>query len=155
MEREEQADEARTRPQRPREAPRPPSAEAGARSGRGIAGRRAGAPGGRRGDGAPSGGGEDERTAQRDGRLGAAAAAARTAAAAVAELTGHRPETVVSIQPADGGWTIGVEVVETERIPDTADILAIYEVVLDAGGELKSYRRTSRYARGQLSRDHR
>jgi hypothetical protein len=49
---------------------------------------------------------------------------ARRAAEAVAELTGHDVETVISIEPCDEGWAVGVEVVETRRIPDSADILA-------------------------------
>ena len=43
-----------------------------------------------------------------------------------------------------------VEVVEVSRIPDSADILAVYDVRLDADGDLISYRRLRRYARGQL-----
>jgi len=65
-------------------------------------------------------------------------------------LTGHDVETVISIDPSDDGCKIGVEVVETRRIPDSADILASYEVQLDPGGDLVSYRRTHRYARSQL-----
>jgi len=79
-----------------------------------------------------------------------ATTAARRAAEAVSELTGHDVETVISIEPRDDGWKIGVEVVETRRIPDSADILATYEVQLDSVGDLVSYRRTQRYARGQL-----
>ena len=79
-----------------------------------------------------------------------ATTAAGRAAHAVAELTGHDVETVISIEPSDGGWKIGVEVVETRRIPDSADILANYEVQVDSDAHLVSYRRTHRYARGQL-----
>ena len=82
-------------------------------------------------------------------RVGAATAA-RKAAEAVAELTGHDVETVISIEPCDEGWKVGVEVVETRRIPDSADILASYEVQLSSDGDLVSYHRTHRYARGQL-----
>jgi cobalamin biosynthesis protein CbiD len=90
------------------------------------------------------------RARSRNGGRVNATAAARRAAHAVAELTGHDVETVISIEPADDGWKVGVEVVETRRIPNSADILATYEVRLDAGGDLVSYRRTCRYARGQL-----
>jgi hypothetical protein len=79
-------------------------------------------------------------------------AAARKAVAEISGLLGRRPEAVVSVERRDDGWAVGVEVVETHRIPDTADILAIYEVRLDSGGDLHSYRRTRRYARGQLDR---
>lgn len=107
------------------------------------------------GDGSPArtggNGRPPARARPRQGRPpGSAAAAARSAASQVAELTGHRPESVVSLEPCDGGWKVGVEVVETERIPDTATILAVYDVVIDGDGELSAYHRTSRYARGQL-----
>jgi Gas vesicle synthesis protein GvpO len=76
--------------------------------------------------------------------------AAQHAARFVARLSGRRPESVISIERKDEEWRVGVEVVEVSRIPDTADILAVYEVRLDADGDLISYRRMRRYARGQL-----
>ena len=79
-----------------------------------------------------------------------AAVAARRAAQQVADFTGRSPECVISIDRADDGWQVGVEVVESQRIPDTQDVLAIYEVSVDRRGDLVSYRRTRRYARGQL-----
>jgi hypothetical protein len=79
-----------------------------------------------------------------------AAAAARAAAQQVLALTGREFEGVVSVERADDGWRIGVELVETRRIPDTADILAVYEVETDDDGELRGLRRVRRYARGQL-----
>jgi Gas vesicle synthesis protein GvpO len=89
------------------------------------------------------GAGEEEHTVS-------AAIAARKAARHVVDFTGRSPECVVSIDRADGGWQVGVEVVEIRRIPDTQDVLAIYEVRVDHGGDLLSYRRTRRYARGEL-----
>jgi hypothetical protein len=76
--------------------------------------------------------------------------AAQRAAKFVARLSGRRPESVISIERKDEEWRVGVEVVEVSRIPDTADILAVYEVRLDPDGGLISYRRIRRYARGQL-----
>jgi hypothetical protein len=67
----------------------------------------------------------------------------------MADLTGHDVEGVISVERTDSGWKVGVEVVESHRIPDSADILASYEVHLDEDGELVSYRRTERYLRGQ------
>ena len=60
-----------------------------------------------------------------------------------------------SLSGRRGGWRVGVEVVEVARIPDSADILAVYEVRLDADGDLLSYHRTRRYPRGDLQREHR
>nr|WP_141961861.1 gas vesicle protein [Actinoallomurus bryophytorum] len=77
--------------------------------------------------------------------------AAELAADHVATMTGKEPEGIVSLERADrGGWVIGVEVVETRRIPDSTDILAVYEAELDAEGELVAYRRVKRYTRCQV-----
>ena len=100
----------------------------------------------------PNGGSSASRSPSRSangGRINATTAAGR-AAHAVAELTGHDVETVISIEPCEGGWKVGVEVIETRRIPDSADILASYEVRVDSEAQVVSYRRTHRYARGQL-----
>jgi hypothetical protein len=95
--------------------------------------------------------GRDDR--DQDGGAVPAVVAARAAAQVVADFTGRRPEGVVSVERHDGEWQVGVEVVETHRIPDTTDVLAVYEVRLDGDGTLTSYRRTRRYARGQLDRE--
>ncbi|MGZ0146065.1 gas vesicle protein GvpO [Kribbella sp. WER1] len=67
----------------------------------------------------------------------------------LAELIGQQPEGVVAVEPdGDGAWKVQVEVVESRRIPETTDILAVYELVAGHNGELLSYRRTNRYVRG-------
>jgi Gas vesicle synthesis protein GvpO len=91
-----------------------------------------------------------ERSAGRNGQVRSAAAAAKIAIREIAGLTGRTPDNIVSIQRREDGWCVAVELVETHRIPDTADILAIYEAELDEHGELVSYRRTRRYLRGRV-----
>ncbi|WP_010313751.1 gas vesicle protein GvpO [Saccharopolyspora spinosa] len=78
-----------------------------------------------------------------------AAQVARLAVRQVHELTGRQPEGVTSLERSERGWVVGVEVVESRRVPDTADILAVYEAELDDDGDLVSYRRVDRYARGR------
>ncbi len=78
----------------------------------------------------------------------AAADAAQAGLQQVAVLTGREPEGVVSLEPAEGGWVVGVEVVEDHRIPSSTDVLALYEAELDENGELVGYSRTRRYGRG-------
>ena len=93
---------------------------------------------------------------ERRGRSGvrpapAAEKIARLAAGYVAEMTGKEPEQIVSLeQTDDGAWLVGVEVVETRRVPDSTDILAVYEAELDTEGELAAYRRVKRYSRCQV-----
>jgi hypothetical protein len=69
------------------------------------------------------------------------------------ELTGRAPEGVVQLSREGEDWTVGVEVVESRRIPDSADILAVYEVRADDRGRLLGYERIRRYARGRGSDD--
>lgn len=66
-------------------------------------------------------------------------------------LTGREPESVVGVRKNDDGWNVKLEVVEARRVPDTADLLAEYDIDLDAAGELLSYDRTTRYVRGRPS----
>ncbi len=75
------------------------------------------------------------------------------AARQLLELTGREAEGVTGLQRSDDGWTVQVEVVEVRRIPDTTDVLALYEVEVDTDGDLQSYRRLRRYVRGTPGED--
>ena len=78
--------------------------------------------------------------------------AARKAAEYVREMTGHDPESVTSLSRTDDGWQVGVEVVESRRVPDSTDILAVYRVDVDGDGDLISYKRDDRYYRGRADK---
>lgn len=94
--------------------------------------------------------GEPQRRTRRV-RTPTTATMARLAAEYVADMTGKEPEGIVSFaQTDDGGWLVDVEVVEIRRVPDSTDILAIYEAELDTDGELVAYRRVKRYSRCQV-----
>lgn len=83
-----------------------------------------------------------------------ASEAAKRAVEHVTAMTGRSAESVVGIERAgDDGWRVTVEVVETRRIPDSADILACYDTEVDADGDLVAYRRVRRYPRGRVERD--
>ena len=71
----------------------------------------------------------------------------------IAELTGKEPEGVTGVEPTEDGWLVTVEVLETRRIPASSDLLATYETDIGPDGELVSYRRVQRYARGDTSKD--
>jgi hypothetical protein len=75
--------------------------------------------------------------------------AAESALRQIAALTGHDTQGIVSLEPAEDGWIVGVETVEDRRIPSTADVLAIYEAELDPDGELVAYQRKRQYIRGK------
>jgi hypothetical protein len=73
---------------------------------------------------------------------------AAKAAGELLELTGKAVEGVTGLESTDDGWTVQIEVVEMRRIPDSTDVLALYEVSTDKQGSLLGYRRLRRYTRG-------
>lgn len=95
-------------------------------------------------------GGRRRRPAQgQDGSVRTVKQAVQAALRQIVELTSKPPEEITGVEPAkDGGWKICIEVIEDHRIPSSTDILATYEATIDADGELTSYRRVRRYARG-------
>jgi hypothetical protein len=73
-----------------------------------------------------------------------------TAARELSELIGQVPEGIVGVERDEDGWRVQVEVVESRRIPETTDILAVYEVDVDNDGDVTGYRRLNRHVRGQI-----
>jgi hypothetical protein len=97
-------------------------------------------------DGSPRNG---RRPGPDSGSAMTAGEAARAALRQIAQLTAKRPEGITQVARTEDGWAIGIELVEDQRIPSSSDILATYETTIDADGELLSYRRIRRYARGR------
>src|SRR6266851_5605922 len=93
----------------------------------------------------------DARAAERatEPPLLSAAQAGQRGLRQVAELTGRDPEGISGVEPSQDGWLVTVEVVEDARIPSSTDVLATYQAELDLDGELISYRRIRRFARGR------
>jgi hypothetical protein len=67
------------------------------------------------------------------------------------QLIGRPIESVLGMRRADddGGWTVTVQVVELERIPNSTDVLGSYAVMLAPDGEIAGYERTRRFYRSQ------
>ena len=83
------------------------------------------------------------------GAILTASEAARAALRQISELTAKQAEGITAVERTDDGWAVGIEVIEDQRVPSSADILATYETTLAADGELLSYRRIKRYPRGR------
>ena len=75
------------------------------------------------------------------------------AAQQLLELTGKAAEGVTGLERTDDGWKVQVEVVEVRRIPDTTDVLALYEVDTDERRRAPGLPRLRRYARGAPRED--
>jgi hypothetical protein len=78
---------------------------------------------------------------------------AAMAAQQLLQLTGREVEGVTGLQRTDDGWVVEVEVVEVRRIPETTDVLALYELTVDSDGDLEGYRRLRRYGRGAAGQE--
>ncbi len=79
--------------------------------------------------------------------------ASRRAAAAIDAALGRPVEGVIEVNREGDGWSVAVEVLEIARVPDTNDVLGLYEVELDPYGSLQGYRRRSRYTRASTDSD--
>jgi hypothetical protein len=65
----------------------------------------------------------------------------KTAREQLAELTGLKVGSTVSVKKDKSGWCVQVEVVEKKSLPDSQDILATYELALDEAGNLLNFAR--------------
>jgi hypothetical protein len=74
----------------------------------------------------------------------------QTALTEVSELIGCPAEGVTGIRKDDDGWVVTIEILEMERIPETTDVLASYDVHVDSSGDVTEYRRLNRYLRAQV-----
>jgi hypothetical protein len=97
-------------------------------------------------------GSDGERRPSRQGRLSGVQVAQR-ARSQLAELTGLEAESVIAFERADDTWRVKVELLELSRVPETDDMLGIYEANLDENGELLRYRRLRRYPRSQAGEE--
>ena len=69
----------------------------------------------------------------------------------IATMGKRSNDGVCSICRTDDGWTVSIEVLERKAIPDTMDILGLYEVVLNNEGDLLSLERKKLRKRGDTA----
>jgi Gas vesicle synthesis protein GvpO len=67
----------------------------------------------------------------------------------LAKLVGCPTEGVTGLRRTDDGWVLTVEVLEVERVPETTDVLASYEIEANQEGEILSFERRRRYLRAE------
>jgi hypothetical protein len=97
---------------------------------------------------------QEETEAERDeppvqgARVGDARRAIDRARGQLEDLLGRPVEEVSSLERTHDGWVLALEVVELQRIPETTDVLASYELELDDDLNLRRYGQTRRYHRG-------
>jgi len=66
----------------------------------------------------------------------------------LADLTGFKTPRGIGVKKTDKGWVIKVEITEKSSIPESMDVLGIYDVRLDEGGDVLGYERKALRKRG-------
>ncbi|WP_052667828.1 gas vesicle protein GvpO [Nitriliruptor alkaliphilus] len=80
-------------------------------------------------------------------------ALARLAARQLEQVSGRRVDGVSGIERTEEGWRVGLDLVESARIPPSTDVLGAYEVIVDDDGDLVRYERLRRFIRAQAGDD--
>ncbi|MBI2851916.1 MAG: gas vesicle protein [Chloroflexi bacterium] len=57
--------------------------------------------------------------------------------------------SIIGVLKTDMGWLVSLEAVERKAIPDTMDVLGLYEVCLDCDGNVFSFGRKKLRRRGE------
>jgi len=60
--------------------------------------------------------------------------------------------SVISVARVEDGWRVAAELVERAGVPDTSDVLGIYELRLDSAANVLAYERTRMRRRCDLGR---
>ena len=60
---------------------------------------------------------------------------------------------VIGLSKTEEGWVVSLEALERKAIPDTMDLLGLYEVRLDGEGNLLGFERKKLRKRGETQED--
>jgi len=67
-------------------------------------------------------------------------------------VTKLKPSSVISVVSCDDGWQVTVELIERKAVPDTNDLLGVYEVHINKAGIVWRYERTRVRRRNDITR---
>jgi Gas vesicle synthesis protein GvpO len=97
----------------------------------------------------PSEGAASSRNGSAGTRVSATVAARKTKEQ-LQELLGTSAEQVTAVNRSEKGWVVTVEMLELRRIPETMDVLGVYEVELSRRGQVVAWHRTGRHHRSEV-----
>jgi len=63
-------------------------------------------------------------------------------------LTNLKASGVVGVSHGDEGWVVSIEMIEKKSIPDSMDVLGLYEVKVDDRGKIVDFSRVKLRKRG-------
>ena len=68
----------------------------------------------------------------------------------IKELLKKEPETISHIEKTKEGWIVQCEVLEKKSIPETYDLLKVFEFILDNNGKITGFKQLRKIRRGDL-----
>lgn len=68
----------------------------------------------------------------------------------IKNLLKKEPEAISSIEKTKDGWVIQCDVLEKKSIPETYDLLKIFEVKLNNYGKITGFKQIKKIRRGDL-----
>jgi len=68
------------------------------------------------------------------------------------DVLNRQPESVSLLEKTEKGWRMEVEVLERKAIPDSFDLLSVFELNLDAAGNIMSFKQIKKIRRGDLQK---
>lgn len=68
----------------------------------------------------------------------------------IMELLGKKPESISSIERNSEGWSITCDVLEKKSIPETYDLLKVFEFMVDKEGRVVRFKQLRKIRRGDL-----
>ena len=66
----------------------------------------------------------------------------------VEEALKKKPESVSSLEKTEKGWRMEVQVLERKAVPDSFDLLSVFELSLDASGNVLGFKQIKKMRRG-------
>ena len=69
----------------------------------------------------------------------------------IKELLKKEPETMSSVEKTNEGWTLQCEVLEKKSVPETFDLLKVFEFKLDTNAKIKGFKQLKKIRRGDIS----
>lgn len=68
----------------------------------------------------------------------------------IKELIKKEPESIASIEKSGEGWTVQCHVLEKKSVPETYDLLKIFEFKLDKNAKITEFKQVKKVRRGDL-----
>ena len=69
----------------------------------------------------------------------------------IKELLKKEPESISSVEKSEDGWVLNCEVLEKKAVPETYDLLKVFEFKLDKDGKIQGFKQLRKVRRGDLS----